>query len=683
MGIPRRILFSSTIFVLALALAGCGGCDDNSEGGGEDCPPGETWNPIQSQCVRSTGGEDGGLDADDATSDGTSEDGTSSDAEDGSTIPDVGVDELACLDEYTENLPDPEMIASEAGDYKLALPPGTAQEEVTGLSSNAHVFSDAANGYAGFVVSLSSLSVGSQDVDSHRDAVFSRISNVYGDADFLSTGRRTLTHDGYTALVRTKVKTGSISTADAARDSILEELTGGSVSHGLNQSFSNISGEALVNFGVIDRGSGEAIVTLTVSERSAYENDSGATGYLVDDVTGAMSVAEFIGQLTPECVAYEYENQAAADIILSIDVSTSMSDEYEAVRNYADTFVQILEQSNIDWRLGVTSSVCDGIDEDPEISPDVASLYGSECTQCDGGTVRNGQCCIELPGFGEQCFPLPATDLKNGQLCNGEMTNNADAFKQCVDDLLGSSGGSEFTATIGAAAIDRALPRTNSDASKLRPGAATIVLSVTDEFDQYVENKMGWPDGNNDGAHDPTTEAGFDWAAVEAVIQPFVDYYLSPEAAATLFGIHWIPGQSCSSATEAAAGIDRMTSLTGGSAGDLCGSNIGETLEEIAEASAGLASSIRLLGAPVPPSIQTRVGRVDEGRVDLVDRARDNGWDYDAVTNAVVFNGDAEPEVGETVVAAYYRWDDSIISCETDGDCPAAQKYICVDGQCR
>jgi hypothetical protein len=668
---------------LALALSGCGGCDD-TEGQGEDCPPGETWNPIQGQCVRSTGGEDGGLDAAaDGSDDGTTEDGTSDDADDGSTIPDVGVDELACLEEYTENLPDPVMASSEAGDYKIALPPGMAQEEVTGISSNAHVFSDATNGYAGFIVSLGALGIGTQDVDGYRDAVFSRISNVYSDADFLSTGRRTLTHDGYTAMVRTKVKTGSISTANAARDAILEELAGGSVSHGLNQSFSNISGEALVNFGVIDRGGGNVIVTLTVSERSAYENDAGATGYLVDDVTGAMSVAEFIGQLEPECVAYEYENQAAADIILSIDVSTSMSDEYEAVRNYADTFVQILEQSNIDWRLGVTSSVCDGIDQDPEISSDVASLYGSSCTQCEGGTVRNGQCCISLPGFGEQCFPLPDTDLKNGQLCNDRLTDNADEFKQCVNDLLGSSGASEFTATIGAAAIDRALPRTNSDPSKLRPGAATIVLSVTDEFDQYVESEMGWADGNDGGAIDPTTEPGFDWAQVEAVVQPFVDYFLSPDAAATLFGIHWIPGQSCSSATEAAAGIDRMTSLTGGSAGDLCGANIGETLEEIAEASAGLASSIRLLGTPIPPSIQTRVGRVSEGRVDLVDRARDSGWDYDAVTNAVVFNGDAEPEVGETVVVAYYRWDDSIISCETDGDCPAAQKYICVDGQCR
>lgn len=683
MGVPRRILYSSTIFILALALSGCGGCEDDSGGGGEDCLPGETWNPIQGQCVRTANngnnGNNGGGDSGDL--DGATDAG--GDTEDTTVLPDVSPEELACRDEYTDNLPEPEMIASESGDYKLALPPGMANEEVTGLSTTAHVFSDGTNGYAGFIVSLESLSVGNEDVDSYRDSVFDGISALYGDADFLSTGRRTLTHDGYTALVRTKVKTSSVSTANAARDAILEELAGGSVSHSLGESFSNIGGEALINFGVIDRGGGKAILTLTVSSRNDYENNAGATGYLVDDVTGAMSVAEFIGQLQPECVAYEYENQAAADIILSIDVSTSMSDEYEDVRNYADTFVQILDQSNIDWRLGVTSSVCDGVDEDPAISQEVGQLYGSSCTQCEGGTVRNGQCCIQIPGFGEQCFPLPATDLKNGELCNGRFTTDANEFKQCVNDLLGSSGGSEFTGTIGAAAIDRALPRTNSDPSKLRPGAATVVLSVTDEFDQFVQSEMGWDDGNDGGAVDPTTEPGFDWAAVEAVIQPFVDYYLSPDAAATLFGIHWIPGQTCSGATEAAAGIDRMTSLTGGSAGDLCGSNISETLEEIAEASAGLASSIRLLGTPIPPSIQTRVGRVSENRVDLVDRARDNGWDYDAVTNAVLFNGDAEPEVGETVVVAYYRWDDSIISCESDADCPAAQKYICVEGQCR
>ena len=150
----------------------------------------------------------------------------------------------------------------------------------------------------------------------------------------------------------------------------------------------------------------------------------------------------------------------------------------------------------------------------------------------------------------------------------------------------------------------------------------------------------------------------------------------------TVFGIYWIPGTSCATASEASAGIHSVVSQTGGTAGSVCQSDLASTLQQIAEASAGIASGLRLLGVPVAPSIVTKVGQVSTGSIVELTRSRADGWDYDSIVNRVTFQGPSPPQTGDRVVIAYRRWEGSLRQCVEDIDCPREQKYRCVDGLC-
>jgi hypothetical protein len=90
-----------------------------------------------------------------------------------------------------------------------------------------------------------------------------------------------------------------------------------------------------------------------------------------------------------------------------------------------------------------------------------------------------------------------------------------------------------------------------------------------------------------------------------------------------------------------------------------------------------------LRGTPAPPSIDVKVGQQSTGNIVPWTRSRDDGWDYDAIVNRVVFNGNNPPQTGDTVVIPYRRWQDSINQCTSDEDCPQEQKLKCIAGVCQ
>ena len=192
---------------------------------------------------------------------------------------------------------------------------------------------------------------------------------------------------------------------------------------------------------------------------------------------------------------------------------------------------------------------------------------------------------------------------------------------------------------------------------------------MTDEFDDYYEHKMNWADagGGDNPPNDPSASTNF--MTLDSFVNPFINYLLSPEARVTMFGIFWVPMQACAGASEAAVGIQRMVDRTGGSSGSICSGALDTTLQLIAQASAGLASGLRLEGAPVSPSIKVRVGDVSTQMIELPARSRDQGWDYDAVTNAVLFKGPSAPQTSDRVVISYQRWEGSVQVCTSNTQC--------------
>lgn len=593
---------------------------------------------------------------------------------DGDNTPDNDeVQYLECRPEDTQGLAQPQLVTSGPGNYQLAVESALDAAQVSGLSgSQAHAFDDAASGFAGFIASLPTSAGSAEQV---RDDVFGAVTALYTGSTRRATGRRITTHDGYNAVVGSIVELSGVQDPAAARDAVLGRVAGGTPSHSLSSGvpIAGASDALLLVMQVIHRpAAGRYVVTAAVVPESKYTDDAAQTGYVVDDITGGAAVAEAGETLTEQCVSYRVDTTPKVDFIWIIDGSGSMNEEIAQVRQFADDFVQILQQSNLDWRLGVTTGTCDGISNDTAVSAGVREMYGSGLTSA----------CPSLPSFPGLNF----SPYKNGKLCdhNGaNFTRDPQKFKDCVQRVSDQESG-ELTMTIGAAAIDRALPRRANDPLKLRPDAAVVIISVTDEFDDYVQGKMNWTDAGSGNAppQDPSLDPSFDSARLDTVVQPFVDFYLRTDVAATLFGIYWIPGETCSTASEAPSGIHRVVGATGGTAGSICQSALGATLSDIANASAGIASGLRLRGTPAPPSVGVKVGQVSTGTIVDWSRSRADGWDYDSIVNRVIFNGPNPPQTGDRVVIPYLRWEESIQQCSSDVDCPQEQKQRCVDGVC-
>lgn len=584
---------------------------------------------------------------------------------------------LECSPGHTAGLVAPQLASSSAGNYQLALQLGVALAPATSLTTgHAHAFNDPANRYAGFIGAWSTSVTGATAL---RAEIVSKIQGMYPGSSLRDPGQRSTTHDGHHAVIQVELELHGVTDVGLARDEILAKLAGGVASHSLSATFEPAStpNPLIFTFEAIRRGANNYVIAGAVARQSDLADDALNTGFLVADITGGSAVAEADETLVEHCVSYRVDNRPQVDFIWIIDSSGSMSDEIEQVRQFADDFVAILQASDVDWRLGVTSASCDAIADDPGVSQDAKAFLG--------GSGMTGGCPSQMPNLPIP-IPISFSPYKNGILCdlNGaNFTRDPQKFKDCVNDIAGDES-LEFTMSMALPTIDRALPRTADHPLKIRPDAAIVIISVTDEFDQYVENQMGWSDsGSGGGGNDPTLDPGFDSIQLDNILQPILDYLDRPNVDATLFGIHWIAGEACSSAAEAAAGIGRVATATGGSSGSICASNLNGTLTDIANASVGLSAGIRLRGTPAPPTIQAKVGEVATGQIVESTRSRVAGWDYDSRVNRVLFTGPVPLRDEDRVIVPYLRWDGSLGECQSDADCPRGMKFTCIDNMCR
>jgi len=105
---------------------------------------------------------------------------------------------------------------------------------------------------------------------------------------------------------------------------------------------------------------------------------------------------------------------------------------------------------------------------------------------------------------------------------------------------------------------------------------------------------------------------------------------------------------------EPGQGYVEVANATGGEFGSLCG-DMTKNLQNVARVATALASEYGLSNLPASASIRIAIGPAGSGRI--IHRSRTDGFDYDPVTNRVIFYGDARPKDGEEVAIAYRRWD--------------------------
>ena len=363
----------------------------------------------------------------------------------------------------------------------------------------------------------------------------------------------------------------------------------------------------------------------------------------LEEFTDGTNVARWGSFTRHVCDPFDAKASSKADIIFVVDDSGSMADDQEAVRSAASAMTDILRTANLDFRLGVTRTLAQ-----------------------DRNSNRRGR----LEGDG--------------------LTSDLAQFQR--DILVGADGGWEPGLETGLLALDGLLPRTPAgqaeNANRLREGAGTVVVHLSDERDQTVECAACGACDAEEGEPTFCTDP-----AAQPVISDFIDRYIA--RGATTFAIVGDLPNGCLQAGanaednfEPGQGYVEVANATGGQFGSLCG-NMRENLENVARVATGVASIYELSAIPASATLKVAIGPLGQGRV--IPRSRTNGFDYDPVQNKVVFYGDARPQDGYEVVIAYRRWDyannpgtpdDGCDRCPGDATCRPASDLVECDRTC-
>lgn len=587
---------------------------------------------------------------------------------DGNGTPDQ--DEIiyrTCRPSDTQGLVQPQLIIDMNGDYQLALENNVTISPVTstgGSVVSAHVFEDLAHDYTGFILSIAP-PAGSIEAFQLSDHVFGQVLGVpaYAMSSRRSAGRQITTHDNFKAVVDATVDLPANVSPEQVRDDVLASLTGVSdLTHSLMGTIPVTAGEpSLLKYEVISRSMQEYVVVVTIAPLTKAEDPLLEAGFRSDDLTGGASVAGAMEQIETDCISHKVTERAQVDIIISMDASGSMQDEQMALSSFVQSLTSFLDAANLDWRIGVTSVGCNNISQDGGLSPEFRALFPTG----GGGIFAMGVCSSPFGGGG------------NGALVTSGGGSGFSQDPAQVSARINNVDGtnSEYTLTMGAAAVDRALPRDDNNPNKIRENAAIVVIAITDEEDEFFKTELGFlPKENLDAAERMQLDAG---------TAPFVEYLLKPEVGATVFGLYNVPNSDCGTAVEFASGIHDVVNKTGGTGGSICQADITTSLQAIASATAGIASGLRLRGAPVSPSIVVKHAQIMTGVEVELTRSRADGFDYDGIVNRVAFYGPNAPQTNDRLVIPYLRWSNSVFMCMSEADCPDEQKFKCVNNECR
>lgn len=495
------------------------------------------------------------------------------------------------------------------GDWTLALLPDITYS-LLNLSPAAEqilysaAIQDATNKIAGFILSreISGGTLSEQVSDDN-----SLVEDIPSDGVLNHRGRPYETADGFEAMTsHYTIKTASSQSVSALANQILGRFSGkdvGSIS-GLPTDLSASDTEFEVVFETLMR-SDRVIVLLTVTTITAYEDSTTNNSRIrMLDLTDGTSVRENQKNTTNGCDPLRGTEPNLVDIIWVVDDSGSMNEDQAAVASAADVFANVMTDAGIDFRVGVTSTDC----YERGVCNPIIQLYTP--------------------------WLCPDTSL-NGLLGNHGFTSNMTEFKQDVQDP--PCGQSEYGLDAGATAIKLAMDSSQSDDRKFRQDASIIIVYLSDENDEECKN-------SSDDT-DPVLE--------QEALDKYMPIYDSYEA--TCFAITGDNPDGCGAATtssgegahQAGSAYIAMAYHTGGSFGSICSPDFTPTMEEMVRAAAGTASVYELEYRPITSTLKVMIEGVE------IDRSASNGFEYDAVSNAIVFYGESRPSEGDDVVFSY------------------------------
>jgi len=270
-------------------------------------------------------------------------------------------------------------------------------------------------------------------------------------------------------------------------------------------------------------------------------------------------------------------------------------------------------------------------------------------------------------------FRMGVTDLDDasmGKLSRGSgiaqdyglwiLPSEPTVFRNAVTDPSGSKaadGGAEHGLTQLFNTIDKHLPRSTTDAKKIRTDAKLVIIIESDESAQELQSGGRTPAGttftgvagfpNNKGTLTTAEQTG-----MTAVITPFADYV--KQQSAVFHAIILPPAQMRCNAADIGTvgwGYAEIAQLTGGQSASLCQADITTTLTRILDDISGAASPVTLKRVPISLSLA-----VAKDNTELA-RSRSMGFDYRFSSNSIVFFGvPFSPTMASEVVVSYRRY---------------------------
>jgi hypothetical protein len=233
------------------------------------------------------------------------------------------------------------------------------------------------------------------------------------------------------------------------------------------------------------------------------------------------------------------------------------------------------------------------------------------------------------------------------------MPNEPLVFDAAIRDPSGpnavGSGGLEHGLSQGRDTMNLHLPRSSADPQKVRPDAKLVVIYVTDEKSEEIEDAGIMSEGNLEPNATQQT-------SIDDLVASYINDFTTNNAIAHVIAEPLPFDAVCSTGgAEHAYGYYEIVNATGGQVGSICQLDLGPTMDSILDSIIGDASPIVLSKYPI--SLSIAVARNDA----VVARSRDLGWDYRGASNSIIFfNMPFDPLAPADIVVSYRRWADQV-----------------------
>jgi hypothetical protein len=342
----------------------------------------------------------------------------------------------------------------------------------------------------------------------------------------------------------------------------------------------------------------------------AIHDDPGSIAALhADDLANGSALAPSGADEATECLRDEVPAAAPVDMIWVVSESAAAQPVRARLAALASAVLAQAKARGLDVRMGVTDMRAPGDLDDA----------GRFTARAAGGT-------------GDRWL----------------LAGDADAFAAALRDPSGPDAAApddQHGLTQALAAVTRHLPRSAGDAQRIRPGAAVVVVLVSGDKPQEIEDGTTLANGNRSPT--PAEEA-----QIAAVLAPYLAALGQEGVQVHLLG-EPLPfdAPACVSAREHAFGYYPLVETTGGVVGSICQEDLAPTLTLMLDAVAARVSPVTLPHRPITTSLAVTRDHV------LVPRSRSIGWSYGGGADTIVLLGQPSGASGPgDLVVAYRRW---------------------------